>query len=181
MTVSIQHFDPKAGLHIRWLVVLTMAGAEWSAYCNLLRGGIDAYLPFYLGSSRRGRWDFGRVMPIFPGYLFVGLTESQSSQAVLDTTGVRELIRDGKGQFVQMLDAEMALCRSRCREHYESEVPRLNKVNRITPGDMIAVPSGPFQGLPMRVVSIDKSGRTELVLGDLRVTARLAANVEVLA
>lgn len=148
----------------RWVVVLTFAQAEWQAYTNLLRAGVDAFLPYVIGSARRGRWNQGVVRPAYPGYLFAQLG---NTEAIRRTVGVRDLLR--AGDLVIVGQDEIDSCRRQWLEDYREAHPRVRRKVVFRPGDWVEVPTGPFAGMPACVERVDKSGQVVAMLGKLQV------------
>lgn len=154
----------------RWVVVLTHAQAEWQAYTGLLRAGVDAFLPYTLGSARRGRWSHGVVRPTYPGYLFAQLGNTEK---IRKAVGVRDLLR--AGDLVIVSDEEVESCRRQWREDYREAHPQVRRRLVLNEGDWVEVPDGPFRGMPACVERVDKSGWVNAYLGKLQVSFHLSA------
>jgi len=77
----------------QWCVANTRVNAEFTAAAQLQRQGFVAYLPVYKKlriHARRKEWV---TRPLFPRYLFVGITENnQRWQAIKSTIGVSHLV-----------------------------------------------------------------------------------------
>ena len=77
----------------RWFVANTQANAETAAARHLLRQGFSVYLPLYKklrSHARRKEWV---ERPLFPRYLFVGVTEAnQRWRAIKSTIGISHLV-----------------------------------------------------------------------------------------
>jgi transcription antitermination factor NusG len=153
----------------RWVVVLTHAQAEWQAYTNLLRHGVDALLPYTIGSARRGRWQQGVIRPTYPGYLFAQLGNTEK---IRKAVGVRDLLR--AGDLVIVSDAEVETFRTRWLADYREAHPQVHRKLVLHPGDCVEVPSGPFIGMPAIVERVDKSGIVWASLGKLQVSFHLS-------
>lgn len=154
---------------IRWFIVLTFAGAEWQAYNGLLKRGIDAYYPMTLGDARRGRWQQPVGRPQFPGYLFA----TGAAGAIRDTIGVRDLLRQGQ-DVVIIPNRELTVIRSACERLRFKSLPRLAETLDWKVGDIVSVPNGPLQGLPVVITTIDKSGLVRADIGQVSISFHLS-------
>lgn len=155
-----------------WVVVLTFAQAEWQAYRNLLRHGVKSFLPYTLGTARRGRWDQGVVRPQYPGYLFAKLGPEANTETIRKVVGVRDLLKAGH-RLVYMTEAEIKACRVQWLEDYRQHLPQLARRVVLWPGKWVKVPTGPLEGAPCQIQNIDKSGRISASIGRLQVTFHL--------
>lgn len=155
-----------------WVVVLTFAQAEWQSYRNLTRRGVRSFLPYTLGTARRGRWDQGVVRPQYPGYVFAQLGPEANTEVIRKVVGVRDLLKVGP-RLVYLQTAEIESCRRQWLEDYRASLPALPRRVEIWPGKWLKVPSGPFEGAPCKVETIDKSGRIVAWLGKLQVAFHL--------
>lgn len=149
-----------------WVVVLTHGGAEWQAFTNLTRHGVEALLPYTIGNARRGHWVQGVVRPTYPGYLFAQL--SVSVEKIRKASGVRDLLRFGE-RLVYVSAEEVESCRAAWLEAYREALPHVRRKIVFQPGEWVRMVSGPFEGLPVRVERVDKSGMVCASLGKLQV------------
>lgn len=155
----------------KWLVVLTFGQADWQAYTGLLRRGVRSMMPYTLGDARRGRWAHGVVKPQYPGYLFAALEGDVTTEAIKNVPGVRDLLMD-RGGLIFVSPAEVASCKARWLADYRAAAPRLIRKPVIAIGDWLAVPHGPFAGLPCQVTALDKSGNVCASVGPLQLNFR---------
>ncbi len=99
---------------LRWYLVRTKPNAEATALRNLVRQGYEVYFPRLSQSlPHRGRWR-DRIVPLFPGYLFLGLDEGRQPLApVRSTTGVACAVRFGSSYALvpDEVDPELAVPR----------------------------------------------------------------------
>jgi transcription antitermination factor NusG len=156
-----------------WVVVLTFAQAEWQAYTNLLRHGVEAFLPYTVGTVRRGRWQQGIIRPQFPGYLFAALAERVNTETIKRATGVRDLLKLGGGGLVYVRPEEVASCKRQWVKAYRESMPHPRRKLVLNPGDWVEIPLGPLAGTPVCVDRVDKSGIVWASLGKLQVTFHL--------
>lgn len=154
---------------LRWYIVISMASAEWQAHRALQRNCIESYFPYVFGDARRGRWTQGVVRAQFPGYLFVGLTAEQTIWQVEDTIGVKSVLRIN-GDVVKLSSAQMEICRKRCLATWRESVPVPMPATPYEVDQVVAVPYGPFQGIPCIIESIDRrKGRVYAAIGSKRI------------
>jgi len=78
-----------------WYLVMSQPGRELYATHNLLAGGYSAWLPLCSVVVRHARKASLKRAPLFPGYLFVGLSDGQAFAPVLATFGVAAVVRAG--------------------------------------------------------------------------------------
>lgn len=129
-----------------------------------------------MASARHGRWRKGRLEPLFPGYLFVGLAEGQDGAKAESTPGFKDFLRHPDRRFIQILDKPMADLRVQAEEalrrSFGERVPQKEDWKE---GDWCPVPYGPLMGKPVQIETIDKSGFVKAYLGTVPVTFHLSA------
>lgn len=156
----------------RWVVVLTFAQAEWQAYTNLLRHGVEAFLPYTVGTVRRGRWHQGIIRPQFPGYLFAALAGRVNTETIKRAIGVRDLLKVPEG-LVYVRPDEVDSCKRHWAKAYRESLPHPRRKLVLNPGDWVEIPEGPLVGTPVCVERVDKSGIVWASLGKLQVSFHL--------
>lgn len=141
-----------------WLVIRTKPRQELRAFQNLENQNIQAFMPILKTTKiRRGK----RIEidePMFPGYLFVRLTETlENLHRIKNTFGVLHLLRFG--QKLAEIDDELI-----------DELKRLNEQHPVKfqsapePGDSIIIRDGPFKGFVAQVVKLDGASRCIVLL-----------------
>lgn len=130
---------------LRWYLVRTKPNAESTALRNLERQRYEAYLPRLSRSLPwRGQWR-DRVVPLFPGYLFLGLDEGRQALApVRSTVGVAGVVRFG-ARYAIVPDGILRDLRARANP--ETGLHRLALPAQLAPGTPVRVVAGPFDGL----------------------------------
>jgi transcriptional antiterminator RfaH len=130
---------------LRWYLVRTKPNAEARAHAHLNRQTYSVYLPQLLQSVPwRGRWR-DRIVPLFPGYLFLHLDEGRQPLApVRSTLGVAGLVRFGESYAIV---PDQIVGELRARADPESGMHRLNVPARLSPGESVRIFAGPFAGL----------------------------------
>jgi transcriptional antiterminator RfaH len=130
---------------LRWYLVRTKPNAEATALRNLERQGYEAYLPRLSQSLPwRGHWR-ERVVPLFPGYLFLRIDEGRQALApVHSTLGVAGMVRFG-ANYAVVPDGIVRDLRSLADP--ETGLHRLAPPARLVPGTRVRIVAGPFDGL----------------------------------
>jgi transcriptional antiterminator RfaH len=130
---------------LRWYLVRTKPNAEAIAVSNLGRQGYEVYFPRLLQSMpSRGRWR-DRIVPLFPGYLFLRLDEGRQPLApVRSTQGVTNAVRFGPNYAI-VPDAVIEELRARASP--ETGMHRLCLRACLAPGARVRILAGPFEGL----------------------------------
>jgi hypothetical protein len=151
---------------MRWLVVRTLSGAEWTAHRALLNRGIESYLPSRLAEIRHGRWAQPVLKAQFPNYLFV--LPGRLLEVVRSTTGVHCLLHQGS-ELLSVSSAEMARIRQRCETMFSASLPARLQVRELAIGDIIPAPIA-FGSIPVEIIAIDSHNRITAQLGRLTLT-----------
>jgi transcriptional antiterminator RfaH len=145
---------------VHWLCANTKPNAHRIAERNLARQGYRTFLPQVKETVRRAGQFKQAVVPLFPGYIFVGLDAWQSWSPINATLGVVRLVsfhRDGApaevpGGFIAALHA-------RCGDQ------GLVAVDPGPPiGTHVAVREGPFAGHVGLVVGLKSNQRVALLM-----------------
>ncbi len=134
----------KLRLARRWVLALAKPSSEEVARTNLERQGYGVYYPRLLQRMvYRGR-ETARIIPLFPGYLFVQLdTAKQTSAPVRSTLGIVDLVRFGS-EPASVPDSIVEDLRARADA--ETGLHRLNAC-ALERGAAVSVGSGVFAGL----------------------------------
>lgn len=162
---------------LRWLVVRCYSGSEWQLHCALLQRGIESLFPHRVYSARHGRWSKGFLQPLFPGYLFAGLEPGQDTDDIKHVSGTIDVLRVN-GMPIHLAPGEIAGIRRQAERAYVESLGVKAKTLRVEIGDWVPAPEGHFQGVPVRVVAIDKHNRITASLGNVTVTFPLSALAE---
>jgi transcriptional antiterminator RfaH len=130
---------------LRWYLVRTKPKAEGTALRNLERQGYGVYFPRLSQSLRsRGRWR-DRVVPLFPGYLFMRLDEGEQPLSPAQSTpGVAAVVRFG-ASYAIVADAIVTELKSRASP--VTGLHRLSLAQGLAPGTRVRIAAGPFEGL----------------------------------
>jgi len=143
-----------------WYAVHTKARDEQLAEENLQRQGFNTFLPrIKAARRRRGRWH-EVIEPLFPGYLFIRLDLLlQDSSPIRSTRGALGLVRFGTDPAV-VPDELVAQLLANASD--EAGVVRQEYL--FQPGDQVQILSGPFTGLPARILAETGEERVQLLL-----------------
>jgi len=130
----------------RWYLLRTKPACERLAEHHLQRQGYASYLPRLLLRTRyRGGRAQERVVPLFPGYLFLHLDEGlQALAPVRSTRGVSAAVRFGP-QYAVVPDAVVGELRTRADP--ATGLHRLRPEPQLAPGSRVRVCGGAFAGM----------------------------------
>ena len=133
------------GRMLRWYLIHTKPVREGVAELNLQRQGYETYLPRILRSARRrGRW-CDHVVPLFPRYLFLQLSEGcQALGPVRSSVGVSGVVRFGTRYAIV---SQQIITQLRLRADPETGLHRLAKPTSPARGAAVRITAGPFEGL----------------------------------
>jgi len=130
---------------LRWYLVRTKPNSESTALRNLERQDFEAWLPRLSQSLPwRGQWR-DRVVPLFPGYLFLAIDEGRQALApVHSTLGVAGIVRFGASYAIVPDEIVRNL---RLLANPETGLHCLAPTARLAPGTQVRIVAGPFGGL----------------------------------
>jgi transcriptional antiterminator RfaH len=156
-----------------WFLAQFKPNSHRIANRNLLRQGFQTFLPVH-EETRRTRGKFTtRMLPLFPGYLFVALDITTDGwRKVNSTYGITRIVslgnnptpvpRDFVGQLMQRCDCE----------------GQVLPPNSFEPGDAVEVIKGPFADFIATVHNIDADRRIWLLMEIMGGQKRISVNVE---
>lgn len=153
-----------------WYVVRSKPRQEKRAFAQLENQGMQPFLPeVKLTRVRRGKRQ-PVIEPLFPGYLFVTLSNyDEQFHKIRNTYGVANLLRFGNkpaiipAALIEQLKALTDDC---------AAVDYLNRADTPQVGDLMEVISGPFAGLLARIVVLDGDERCVVLLDWLQKDVR---------
>jgi len=166
--------DPEAP----WYVVLTQPQQDLTTVWRLHELGLELYVPVIRKRVKTGRTGANghkvtRVIakPMFPGYGFLRATGGALDR-VRDTRGVRDFMRNERGEFVTLPHmAVMAVYRKQNEEHQEWLAQ--SRARRFVPfkrGDKVKFDEqgSVYDGIISVVDMVDGRGRVQLMLGMIK-------------
>ena len=151
-----------SGTNLRaWYVVATKPRQEAVAHQHLMRQGYSTLLPtLHFKKRRRGKWQ-QVTEPMFPGYVFVGLEPGTDDMApIRSTQGCRDLVRFGQQPAVVHEDIVKALQMVNSAQGASSD----EATNPFSPGDVVLIEDGPFQGLSAVYCMIRGADRVQVLI-----------------
>ena len=152
-----------------WFAVWTRSRAEKAVHEQLLRRGVESFLPTV---PRWSRWKDRRKLidwPLFPGYCFARF-DPADSRLVLTCTGVATIVSfDGK--LAPVPDAEVEAVRRLVTSDLQFDPCPL-----IKEGSRVEVIYGPLKGVTGLLVKKDRHAR--LVLAVERIGRAVATTVD---
>jgi transcriptional antiterminator RfaH len=130
---------------LRWYLIHTKPSRESLAETNLLRQGYKVHLPRMLQSVRRQRQSRECIVPLFPRYLFLQLSEGrQELGPVRSSLGVSGVVRFGASYAIVPDRIIVELC---LRADPETGLHRLVSRPALERGAAVHITTGPFEGL----------------------------------
>jgi len=128
----------------QWYLIRTKSWSETPAETHLERQGYEVYLPRVMQPARsNGRWR-DRILPLFPGYLFLRLNEDQALAPVHSTLGVANVVRFGSRYAIVPPEV---IGEMRSRVDPDTGLHRLSVGAPWVRGMPVRVTAGPFDGL----------------------------------
>lgn len=126
----------------KWYLVYCKPRQEAVARENLARQGYETYLPFMRDARRRRGRRVSVVVPMFPRYLFIHLSNRADNWApIRSTLGVISLVRFGSSA-ARVPDDLIGMLRSR----EDAQGIQLLPVEEYKPGSRIRITDGSFAG-----------------------------------
>lgn len=139
-----------------WHALYTRPRFEKKLYNELLRSGIEAFLPLYTTlrqwSDRKKKVE----VPLFRSYVFVRVSERNYYQALNSMGAVRYVTFEGKA--VRIPDEQIEYIHRLLGEQADIEVTS----EVVAPGDMVEIRSGSFEGICGELVQMQ--GKHKLVI-----------------
>lgn len=158
--LTANHRSNEAHANRRWLAAYTRSRQENCVALQLQRKDLPVLLPTY---EKYSRWSdrIRRVsMPLFPGYVFVGVADGERA-LVLQTSGVVNLVSSA-GRPCPLPDDEVEilrrclLCPSEVEPHPYARV-----------GHKVRISSGPFAGWEGTLVGKKNSARVVVTVDQI--------------
>lgn len=157
----------------RWIAVNTHPHREQFAIENLERQDFVAYCPLIRKRIRHARRVHDAKRPLFPGYVFVEITNGLDRwRPITSTYGVRSIVMCG--ERLSFIDAGF-VASLKVRE-VDGLIVRPTK--RFCIGQSVRMAGGPFDGLVAEIIEMDEKERLVVLLDLLNrpVRVRLEAS-----
>lgn len=138
----------------KWLIVQIKPNSYNLAVRNLQQQGFETFLPRMKETIKKENKFINRYMPLFPGYLFVGVDLEKSNWSKINSTyGVSKLLYfSNKPSFISN-DMILAL-KSRYKENINSIIDE-----KMKKGENIKFVNGPLVDLIGRIETLDDKNR----------------------
>lgn len=143
---------------MRWYLIKTKPKNHFKAQENILKQGMEVFLPVTLQTHRApGRFQ-NVCTPLFPGYLFAKFDYEHRARQVRYTVGVSYIV--SFGTLPAWVPDEMVEgLRIWCTEnHMPSQAGKLNKNDRVQIG------AGPFTGAIAKILKVSPKERVVILL-----------------
>ena len=153
----------------RWYLIQTKPNSHRIAEKNLARQGCTVFLPLVEHTRREGNRFRTKFPPLFPGYLFAGLSEGAPSwRSINATQGVsRGVSLDG--QYRPVPETLILGLKSRCDA---DGVFRAQ--NALSAGDQVQIQKGPFASFLAEVESLAPDRRVWVLIDLLGQKSRIS-------
>jgi transcriptional antiterminator RfaH len=164
---------------LRWYVIHTKPSRESLAETNLQRQGYEVYVPRMLQGTLRYGQLRECIVPLFPRYLFLQLSEGrQALSPVSSSIGVTSIVRFGARYAIVPDEIIMQL---RLRADPKSGLHRLVNRPSLAPGASVRITTGPFGGLDGVFEREAGSARVVVLLSLLGQDARVRIRADFVA
>ena len=153
----------------RWYLIQTKPNSHRIAEKNLARQGCTVFLPLAEQTRREGNRFRTKFQPLFPGYLFAGLSEGAPSwRSINATQGVsRGVSLDG--QYRPVPETLILGLKARCDA---DGVFRAQ--NALSAGDQVQIQKGPFASFLAEVESLAPDRRVWVLIDLLGQKSRIS-------
>lgn len=158
---------------MKWFLLKTKPNSHFIASENLKRQGYDVFLPLVLKTKKVSGRFVNKVIPLFEGYVFMGVSNRKISwQAINSTRGISKAITlDGRYYAVdcEIIESLKRRCNS-------SGI--IQKMEEVATGDRVRVEKGPFANFICQVEEISDNDRVWVLLEILqqKIRANLLIN-----
>lgn len=133
---------------VDWYATQVRERFELQVEQALIDAGVTAYCPLERRPVRHARRREMRSLPLFPGYLFVGLSNPDQAGTAARVVGVVRVLGVG-GRPVDP-DVITALQAAQARGLFDRAAP---KATTYAPGETVRIAVGPFRGFLAQVIS----------------------------
>lgn len=143
-----------------WYLIHSKPKEEKIAKENLERQGYETYLPLILGRSKKRGKTVKSIMPMFPRYLFIHLSDKTDDWGpIRSTLGVSHLIRFGTTP-AKVPESLIESLRQTENDQGLHELPSQS----LSPGDKLLIVEGPFEGYEATLFSQKSDDRVIVLL-----------------
>ncbi len=139
-----------------WFVLRTKSRYEKKLATSFLKKGIDHFLPLKVEQKKWSDRIKTVESPLFPGFIFVQMTESTRFQ-ILNTPGAVQFLYHDK-KYAQLTRRDIEMINIALDNRQELEVVSSESIV----GQQVKINSGPFKGFEAKI--IQDNGKGKLVL-----------------
>ena len=156
-----------------WFLITLKPNCLRPAEFNLLRQGFEIFSPKCKVTSRNSKHFFNRLVPLFPGYLFVKVdSASPPIKSLKATRGISNVVNFNKNYMPLPLSLIEKL-RAKCdTEGIFSRSPKIQK------GQKIKIERGPFTTFIAKVESLEPNQRALLLVEFLGKTKKINTPID---
>ena len=141
-----------------WYLAQLKPNALSIAERNLQRQGFETFMPKLI-ETRRGAQFVERVVPLFPGYLFIGVgARSHDVGVIRSTRGVAHIVRSA-GKITPLPQTVIEALAAQCDED-DFYTPH----SQLRAGDRVSVTNGPFAEYFGDIHELSAEGRVCVLL-----------------
>jgi len=126
---------------MNWYPIQTKPRQERLAAANLIRIGIETFLPLMKERKRIRRTEETVITPLFPGYLFAKFDPIDHFRAVNYARGVRNIVKIG--MVPAMVDEQIIVSIQNRLEEGHLTIPS----HAMAKGQIVRIQEGPMRGL----------------------------------
>ncbi len=142
-----------------WLLAQLKPGGFEQAQTNLARQGYASFMPIRQKTVRKSRKLVTKWVPLFPGYIFVGLGRERTWREINSTYGVARLVMRREHVPQPAPPDLMASLFARCDDE-----GRILPPERFAPGDRVRIVAGPMADLVAEVERAPDADRVRILL-----------------
>lgn len=142
-----------------WILLQYKVNSHKKAAKHLKNQGFEIFLPFHEITKRKQKTFVKELRPLFPGYMFVNLTnKSKSLKSINSTIGVSRIVSFGNNPAIVPNDliSELAL---RC-----DKMGKIMPLQNFIVGKKVEVINGPFTNFIGTIENIETNQRLYLLL-----------------
>lgn len=158
---------------MKWYLIQTKPNSHLTASKNLKQQGFEVFLPLISKTTRTTKKFASKIVPLFPGYLFLGCSSDTISwKSINATRGVSKAVTlDGKYRPISVTIINGL--KNRC------DANSLIKLNRnMVAGDRIKIGKGPFSEFVCEIEKVSENQRVWVLIELMRQKTRAQIQVD---
>ena len=158
---------------MKWYLIQTKPNSHLTASKNLKQQGFEVFLPLISKTSRSTKKFISKIVPLFPGYLFLGCGYNTIAwKSINATRGVSKAVTlDGKYRPVSITIINGL--KNNC------DANSLIKLDRnMVAGDRIKIGKGPFSEFVCEIEKVSENQRIWVLIELMQQTTRTQIPIE---